>query len=181
MIKKTIKYEGFDGEEKSDEFYFHFSQAEAMELELQYGGLERTLELIQETDDGLRAYHLIKEIVLAAVGHKSPDGKQFVKNESISSELEFSPAWDELMFDMIANPGEAAKFMEGMLPAKLLKQAKESESEKKTENKEKGFEDYTRKELLEMDQEKFQSIVPKNVTEMSKEQLQVSMERRNNQ
>ena len=47
MLKKTITYEDFNGETVSEDFFFHLSKAELVELEMSHtGGLSASLERI---------------------------------------------------------------------------------------------------------------------------------------
>ena len=52
MLKKTITYMDYDGNERTEDFYFNLSKAEIAEMELgSVGGLERTLQQIAQTQD----------------------------------------------------------------------------------------------------------------------------------
>ena len=45
MLKKTIKYNDYNGVERNEDFYFNLSQAELMEMEMSTtGGLTETIE-----------------------------------------------------------------------------------------------------------------------------------------
>ena len=53
MLKKTITYEDFNGETVSEDFFFHLSKAELVELELSHqGGLSAALQRIVDAEDG---------------------------------------------------------------------------------------------------------------------------------
>ena len=77
MLKKTITYEDFDGNTVSEDFFFHLSQAELVELELSHkDGLSESLKRIIEAEDGRGIVAEFKNIILTAYGKKSDDGHQ---------------------------------------------------------------------------------------------------------
>ena len=43
MFKKTITYTDFNGNERTEDFYFHLSKAELAEMDLSKAGSRRTL------------------------------------------------------------------------------------------------------------------------------------------
>lgn len=203
MIKKTVTYDDLNGNEVTEDFYFNFTKLEALELEVTMdGGLEGTLAKISATEDSTSAWFLFKDLLLRAYGRKGPGGKGFPKKDvdgnPMRDYLEASPALGEIIIDMLQNPGDAAKFFEGMLPPKMVAEAKldaEKESgqealsfEEKPEVptappvlEEKKFEDYSRQELLDMGQIDFNRLVGTNPNKMTQDQLVVAMQRRNQQ
>ena len=77
MLKKTIKYEDYNGVERNEDFYFNLSEAEIMEMELSVtGGLTEMINKIVTTQDGPAIIKLFKDLVLRAYGEKSADGKR---------------------------------------------------------------------------------------------------------
>lgn len=202
MIKKTVTYDDLDGNSVTEDFYFNFSKLEGLELDVKLqGGLEGTLARISATEDSQQAYALFKDLLLSAYGRKGPGGKGFPKKDvdgtPMRDYLEASPALGEIIIEMLQNPNDAAKFFEGMLPPKLVAQAKLEEAaeagqgalsfEDKPEvptapptlEGEKKFEDYTRDELVSMTQIDFNRLVgttdPKKMTH---DQLIVAMQRK---
>lgn len=131
MLKKTITYTDFNNEEVSEDFFFHLSKAELVELELSHdGGLSTALERIVASEDGKAIIAEFKNIILGAYGVKSLDGRRFVKNAQIREEFESSPAYSALFMELVTNAGAAADFVNGLIPegmaeeiAKLAEQA----------------------------------------------------------
>ena len=65
MLKKTIKYEDYNGVERNEDFYFNLSEAEIMEMELSVtGGLTEMINKIVTTQDGPAIIKLFKDLVL---------------------------------------------------------------------------------------------------------------------
>jgi len=125
MLKKSITYDDYNEVTRTEDFYFNFTKLEVIELEVKYdGGLEGYIKRIEETENGKDAYYLFKDIVLAAYGEKSEDGKHFFKSEKLRNEFEASPAMAEMIIGFLNNPADGAKFIEGCLPARLIAAAK---------------------------------------------------------
>ena len=117
MIKKTIKYFDFDGNERSETFYFNLTKAECMEMELSTdGGLEKTIQRIIEAKDTKMIVDTFKSLILKAYGEKSPDGKYFYKSKEISDRFASTEAYSELFMELSSNADEASKFFNGIIP-----------------------------------------------------------------
>lgn len=138
MLKKSIKYVDFNGDEQTDECYFNLSKSELTQMEIsEKGGFENYIQKIIEEKDNRKIYALFKEIVLSSYGEKSSDGRSFVKKKMVDGQLinlrdefEQTMAFDTLMMELIGG-GEktVADFINGLLPnelqAELAKQANE--------------------------------------------------------
>ena len=67
MLKKTLTYEDFNGNQRTEDYYFNLTKAELMEMELSAdGGLEATINKIIAAQNGKEIMELFKEIVLKA-------------------------------------------------------------------------------------------------------------------
>lgn len=124
MLKKTITYEDFNGETVSEDFFFHLSQAELVELELSHkDGLSASLQRIVDAEDGKGIVTEFKKIILGAYGKKSSDGKRFVKNAQVREEFESSEAYSTLFMELVTNTDAAIEFINGIIPAKMAQEA----------------------------------------------------------
>ena len=75
MLKKTITYVDYNGEERKEDFYFNLSKAEVMEMELSTtGGLAEMIQRIVAAKDAPAIIKIFKDLVRKAYGEKSPDG-----------------------------------------------------------------------------------------------------------
>lgn len=128
MLKKTITYTDLNENEVTEDFYFNFTKLELMETDLMMGGVEETVKRLNETQDAKEAYGLFKNIILAAYGEKSADGRYFIKEDDngrpLSKRFEQSPACSELILEFLENPKMGAAFIEGTLPGKLVAEVK---------------------------------------------------------
>ena len=124
MLKKLIKYTDYDGNERSEHFFFNLSKAELMEMEFGVDGrLTQYFEKIVEAQDNVKVMAMFKEIILKAYGEKSADGKRFIKSKELSEAFSQTEAYTELMMEIMAGDGAATAFAVGILPAELQKEA----------------------------------------------------------
>jgi hypothetical protein len=124
LLKKTIKYTDFNGEEMEEDFFFHLSKAELVELELsEKDGLSEALKKIVAAEDGKEIIRVFKTVLLGAYGKKSEDGRRFIKNQQLRDEFESSEAYSELFMEMLTNTDSAIDFINGIVPAGLAEEA----------------------------------------------------------
>lgn len=129
MLKKTITYTDYDGVERTEDFYFNFTEAELMEWQLvTNGGLTSYVQKIVDAKDQPRLITLFKELLLKAYGIKSDDGRRFIKSDKISEEFSQSPAYSILYMELVTDDKLAADFVNGIIPAKLSEQVAEQNS-----------------------------------------------------
>lgn len=120
MLKKTMTYTDFDGNERTEDFYFNLTKAEIMEMDLvAEGGLERTIEKISKAQDGKRLVALFKDLVIKSYGEKSLDGKRFIKNDEIQTAFAQTNAYSDLFMELATDENAAAAFVNGIIPADL--------------------------------------------------------------
>lgn len=139
MLKKTIKYTDFNGVERSEDFYFNFSKAELMEMEMgTTGGYAEMIQKIINTQDGPGLIKIFKDLVLKAYGEKSADGKMFLKYDEegrpLADKFKQTQAYSELFMELATNDKAGAEFVNGLMPADLAKQIKAEEKAKAKAN-----------------------------------------------
>lgn len=124
MLKKTITYEDFNGETVSEDFFFHLSKAELVELELSHqGGLSAALQRIVDAEDGKGIVQEFKNIILSAYGKRSDDGKRFIKNQQIREEFESTEAYSSLFIELVTDTDAAVEFINGVIPVGMAEEA----------------------------------------------------------
>lgn len=117
MLKKTMTYVDYNGEERTEDFYFNLTKAEAIELELcEKGGMENTINEIAQTRDGKRLVELWKKVILMAYGKKSPDGRRFMKSPEISAEFAETEAFSDLFYTFATDGKAGAEFINAIMP-----------------------------------------------------------------
>lgn len=117
MLKQTITYEDYDGNTRTEDFYFNLTKAEVMEMEMSTdGGLEKMINKIIQTNDSKRIIETFKDIILRAYGEKSPDGRRFIKNQELRDAFSQTEAYSQLFMDLATNADKAAEFINGIVP-----------------------------------------------------------------
>jgi hypothetical protein len=117
MLKKTIAYTDYDGNERKEDFYFNLSKAEVMEMEMgTTGGMTKMLNSIVAAQDGKRIVETFKEIILKAYGEKSPDGRQFIKSPELATAFSQTEAYTNLFMELATDATAAAAFVNGIVP-----------------------------------------------------------------
>lgn len=126
MLKRTIKYTDFDGNETEEVFYFNLTVSELIEMHFEEsGGLDGLVNRIIEAKDYNQLVQLFKKIVLASYGVRSEDGKRFVKTEQLRTEFMQTAAYDALFFQLATDANAGATFVNGVMPPDLMKKAQE--------------------------------------------------------
>lgn len=121
MLKKTIKYKTFDGEDAEDTYYFHISEPEIVDLDVEFkGGFGRMITKLAETNDERELIEMFKRIIRLSIGEKSADGKQFKKSQEIVDDFVSSAAYVALFLELGRDDDAAANFVKGILPAEVV-------------------------------------------------------------
>ena len=120
MIKETIKYTDYNGNELVEDFYFNLSRSEIAEMELSYpNGLADHITKITQSNNGAEIIKLFKNLILSSYGRKSDDGKRFIKNVEDSNAFSQTEAYSELFMKLATNADAAAEFVNGVIPKQL--------------------------------------------------------------
>lgn len=123
MLKKTIKYTDYNGNERTEDFYFNLTKAELMEMELSVdSGMTAMLRKIIQTQQNAKLADLFKQLLLKSYGEKSDDGKRFIKSQELRDAFEQTEAYSELYMELATNAEAAIEFVKGIVPNDLAKQ-----------------------------------------------------------
>ena len=115
MLKKTVKYYDFNGDEASETLYFNLTTTEVAKLAAQFSGdIEKHIKRITAAEDMNAMLTFIEKLILASYGVKSEDGKRFMKTAALREEFESSAVYAELFEQLLMNPEEAKAFGEGL-------------------------------------------------------------------
>lgn len=136
MLKKSITYTDFNGEKRTEDFYFNLSRAELTEMQMSVnGGMTEYLQQIVNSQDSKEIFAIFKEIIFKAIGEKSVDGKRFIKNNEIRESFEQSEAYSELLIELMTDATKASDFVNALIPDTVQEQIKENNVVvKETEN-----------------------------------------------
>lgn len=120
MLKKTITFEDFEGNKRTEDFYFNLNKAELAEMQMsRQGGFTDWIQKVIDARDNTTLYATIKDFVLKSVGIKSPDGRRFIKNSEIREEFEQTEAYSELMMELMSDEKAFSAFCQGIIPKEL--------------------------------------------------------------
>ena len=124
MLKETITYTDFNGTERTEDFYFNLTKTELLRMEMnKNGSLTGLLTKITKANDMPDIFEAMENLIFKAYGEKSVDGRRFEKSEEISNNFAQSLAYDQLFDKLTTDANYAYKFLMGILPAELAKEA----------------------------------------------------------
>ena len=122
MIKLTRTYTDFNDVERTEDFYFHMTKAEVMEMEMSTsGGMAEMIQRIVAAQDVPAIIKVFKDLVLRAYGQKSPDGKRFIKSAELTEEFSQTNAYSDIFMELATDADKAAEFVNGIMPADIQK------------------------------------------------------------
>lgn len=122
MIKKTITYTDYNDLQRTEDHYFHLTEAELTDLSVSVeGGLAALLEKIVKEKNQKQIWEYMKILVTKSYGVKSPDGRQFIKNDEVLAAFVQTEAFSSLLMELSRDAEAAAEFANGILPANLRK------------------------------------------------------------
>lgn len=117
MLKKTITYTDFNGNERTEDYLFNLTKAELLEMELSTsGGMTQMIDRIIAAQDWPAVTKVFKDLILKAYGEKSPDGKRFIKSKELSDAFSQTEAYSQLFMELTLNPEAASEFVNGLVP-----------------------------------------------------------------
>lgn len=125
MYKLPITYVGFDGNQKTKDFYFNLTKGDIAKIHLSLpGGFDGFLERLKDEPEVHDIIAVFEKLILASYGKRTFDGK-FIKSEELSQEFAASDAYSELLLKFIDNENDFANtFIERSLnvsPGELQK------------------------------------------------------------
>jgi len=117
MYVKTITYDDWNGETRTEDFRFNLTRSELVEIEANTeGGIENYVKEIGDKLDAKKIMEFMKMIIAKSYGEKSLDGKRFQKSEEISKAFMETPAYDNLFMELVTDADAAAAFISKIIP-----------------------------------------------------------------
>jgi hypothetical protein len=125
MLKKSITFTDFNGQEQTEEHYFNLTKAEILEMEMTgpNNSFHDHLQSVMKSENGQLIMDAFKSILFKSYGIKSDDGKRFIKSDQITLDFSHSGAYDVLFVELVTDAGKAAEFINGLVPAELAQAA----------------------------------------------------------
>lgn len=123
MLKKTITFVDYNGNTRTEDFYFNLTKTELMKMEMSTtGGLGEMVQRIIAAQDTPALIKIFEDLILKAYGVKSLDGKRFEKSAQLSEAFAQTEAYDQLFMELATDADAAAKFINGIVPAEMAKE-----------------------------------------------------------
>ncbi len=117
MYKKEMTYTDYNGNVRTENFYFNLTKAEVIEMELEVaGGLEAYINKIVAEQDLPRLIKIFKDLLLRSYGEKSLDGKRFIKSDELRTAFSQTEAYSDLYTLLATDSEAAAEFVNGITP-----------------------------------------------------------------
>ena len=133
MLKKTVNYEDFDGNLRSEDLYFNLTKTELIDIamDLPENVTAEMPESGENMDEGAAlkmiealggkgVIDFIKKIVLKSYGIKSEDGRRFMKNEQITTEFSETLAYDTVVTELLTDDKKASDFVNAVIPKDIV-------------------------------------------------------------
>lgn len=122
MFKITQTYEDFDGNTRTDDLYFNFTEPQLRKfLDEEPAFTQKNLAELMVTKDAVKMIDALQTLIVAAYGEKSADGRSFIKNKEIQENFEGSAAFAQLMDDLMykGDSKMVEDFLVNIFPAKF--------------------------------------------------------------
>ena len=127
MLKKTITYVDYEGETRTEDFYFHLTKRDLLKMQSEFpGGLHKFLMKIVAENNSKKIFEYMEDLIQRSYGEKSADGRRFVTgrdDKEVLYNFIQTEAYSQLVMELATNADAAAEFINGILPEDIAKQA----------------------------------------------------------
>lgn len=121
MLKKTITYTDYDGNERTEDFRFNLSKAEYVMFENSViGGMSKEIERAMAMQNGPRILEIFKDLVDRSYGVKTPDGRRFMKSPELLQEFRETEAYVNLFMELVTDLEAGKAFLRGVSPSDMV-------------------------------------------------------------
>ena len=120
MYKITETYTDYDGNQRTEDFYFNYSEAELADLQFSVsGGLAGMIDKIIKTNDMPKLVELFRELIQKAYGEKSNDGRRFIKSPELTKEFTETVAYSQIYMRLATDSKAAQEFINKVVPKSM--------------------------------------------------------------
>lgn len=121
MLKRTIAFEDYDGNKRSEDHYFNLNKSEVIKWLTTSGDytLDKVLVRLSEERNGKKIMELFEGLIKLSYGKKSVDGRKFEKNEEIWNDFYQTEAYSVLFTELVTDAKKAADFVNKIIPKDL--------------------------------------------------------------
>lgn len=197
MYKRSISFLDLDGDLRTQDFYFNITMPEVTELELDMpGGMSNYWISMVETKDAKNMLKSFKDLISMSYGERADDGITFLKEDPITGRplgrrFLQTGAYTTLFLELLgpqATSNDFVEFLKNVLPVELVDsmpkdlenvQLPPAQSVLKSVPAEKTeIEHYSRKEQLDMSQERFDELAGTDPQKWTHPVMQVAFQRK---
>ena len=119
MYKITETYTDYDDNQRTEDFYFNYSQAELADMQFSVpGGLAGMIDKIIKTND-IPELKLFRELIQKAYGEKSNDGRRFIKSPELTKEFTETEAYSQIYIRLATDSKAAQEFINKVVPKSM--------------------------------------------------------------
>lgn len=122
MLKKTIVYTDYDGNERKEDYYFNLTKLEVNKMFALKENISDRMSLAIKNEDVIAIIEIFEELISKSYGVRSDDGKQFKKSKELAEGFLQTAAFEALLDELMMNEGAMLEFIEGIIPDALVKQ-----------------------------------------------------------
>ena len=120
MYKITETYTDYDDNQRTEDFYFNYSEAELTDLQFSVpGGLAGMINKIIKTNDMPKLVELFRELIQKAYGEKSNDGRRFMKSPELTKEFTETVAYSQIYMRLATDSKAAQEFINKVVPKSM--------------------------------------------------------------
>ena len=120
MYKITETYTDYDDNQRTEDFYFNYSEAELADLQFSVsGGLAGMIDKIIKTNDMPKLVELFRELIQKAYGEKSNDGRRFMKSPELTKEFTETVAYSQIYMRLATDSKAAQEFINKVVPKSM--------------------------------------------------------------
>ena len=133
MLTKKITYVDYNGEDRTETFYFNLTKAELTKLQFSHsGGYGEYLQRIVAAKDLPALMEAFDNLIDLSYGEKSDDGKRFIKSPELTKAFKETEAYSELFSELLTNSDAASAFANGIMPKFDLTEEQQAEVNART-------------------------------------------------
>lgn len=133
MLEKVIEFSDYEGNKRSDTFYFNLNKAEVI-MWLTTSGeytLDKVLLKLSSERNGKKIMETFEDLIHRSYGKRTLNGIRFEKSEEIWLEFYQSEAYAELFTELVSDARKAAAFINGIIPESLASEINKTLTENK--------------------------------------------------
>lgn len=119
MIKETLTYKDFNGEERTDDFYFHMNALEWLRIDKKYGGIQEYVRRAVKDNDEYAILNMLEDLIKSSYGEKSLDATRFVKSPELVEKFTQTEAYSDMLIGFFTDTQKGIDFFNRLIPENI--------------------------------------------------------------